>query len=351
MNNHIEWDVAEVLDYDYTYAYILEDTGKSNVNNLFALRVKTCGTLYNNRIIKPVKPANNSIKRIPLVGELVLIYKTHNEQSTRFKRRDDWYYVGTVDVHGSVNLNSLPGIAGDKGYEEIDKIKPGRTFITSSISPLQPFEGDLMIEGRSGNSIRFSSTINLTTTDPTVSENNLLVNNYYSVAPSWSKSDIGQDGDPIIVFSNGRQKLSNKQLIVEDPNTDASSLYLTSTQNVPINLSQPETKFNNLQGSQFIGAADKIILTAKNDIVLIDSKKAIVLNTTGDVRIGSSDADEPMVHGKVLESILQKIITHLLTTGIKCGNFDGGFTNDTLIGQCQDLLANLTSKNYRIKKT
>jgi hypothetical protein len=106
-----------------------------------------------------------------------------------------------------------------------------------------------------------------------------------------------------------------------------------------------------LQGSQFIGAADKIILTAKNDIVLIDSKKAIVLNTTGDVRIGSSDADEPMVHGKVLESILQKIITHLLTTGIKCGNFDGGFTNDTLIGQCQDLLANLTSKNYRIKKT
>jgi hypothetical protein len=352
MSNHIDWDVAEVLEYDYTYSYIFPDEGKTNIDNLFTLKVRSCSTLYNNQIIK-VRPANNSIKHIPLVGELVLIYKTFNEQSTKYKRRENWYYVGTVDLQGSINENMLPGISGDKTQDEIDKTKPGRTFTKKSIAPLQPFEGDLMIEGRFGNSIRFGSTINLSSNDSAVAENGLLVPNYYYTSPLWSKDDNGAFGDPIIAFSNGRKELPNKQFIVEDLNNDASSLYLTSTQKIPITLTKPTSRFNNFQGSQFIGVADKIILSAKTDIIVLDSKKAIVLNTPENVFIGSGADDdfEPMAHGQILQDILQDIIAHLLFTQIKCGDFTGTFLNDNKINAAQKKLNDLISKKYFIKKT
>jgi len=349
--HHIQWDVAEVLEYDYTYSYIFPDAGKTNTDSLFALKVRSCSTLYNDQFIL-ARPANNAIKRIPLVGELVLIYKTFNEQSTKYKRRESWYYVGTVDLQGSLNENMLPGLSGGKTQDEIDKTKPGRTFTRKAVAPLQPFEGDTIIEGRLGNSIRFGSTVNISTTDRSVSENNTLVPTYYYVEPTW-KSPNGQTyGDPIIVLSNGRKQLPNKQFIIEDPNADASSLYLTSNQTIPLTLSTPITRYNAFEGSQFIGVSDKIVLSAKTNVVVLDSKKAIILNTPEEVRIGSDDADERLVHGEVLKDILDKIISHLLYTQIKCGDLTGTFLNDTNLRAAQKkLYSELTSNKYFLKKT
>jgi hypothetical protein len=349
--HHIQWDVAEVLEYDYTYSYIFPDEGKTNTDNLFALKVRSCSTLFNNKFMI-ARPANAAIKKIPLVGELVLIYKTFNEQSTKFKRRESWYYVGTVDLQGSINENMLPGIAGEKTQDEIDSTKPGRTFSRKSVAPLQPFEGDTTIEGRFGNSIRFGSTVNISTTDRSVSDNNTLVPTYYYVEPTWKSPDNKTYSDPIIILSNGRQQLPNKQFIVENPNLDASSLYLTSNQIIQLNLSKPTTKNNPFTGSQFIGVADKIILNAKTDIIVLDSKKAIVFNTPEEVRIGGDDADERLVHGEVLKEILDKIISHLLYTQIKCGDLTGTFLNDTNLRAAQRKLYNeLTSNKYFLKKT
>ena len=355
--SNIHWDVAEVLEYNYTYAYIFPDEGKTNTDNLFALKVKSCSTLFNNKSLL-VRPANNSIKRIPLVGEFVLIYKTFNEQSSQNKRRESWYYVSTVDIQGSINENMLPGISGDKTQDEIDNTKPGRTFARKSVALLQPYEGDTTIEGRFGNSIRFGSTINISTTDPTVSENNTLVPTYYYVEPTWKNpkppngpSPENEPVQPIIVLSNGRKPLPNKQFTIEDPNIDASSLYLTSNQTIPLTLSKPTTRNSPFEGSQFIGVADKIILSAKTDVVVLDSKKAIVLNTPEEVRIGGDDADEPLAHGQVLQDILQDIIGHLLFTQIKCGDFTGTFLNDNKLNAAQTKLKELTSKKYFLKKT
>jgi hypothetical protein len=351
MSDHVQWDVAEVLEYDYTYSYIFPDEGRVNTDNLFALKVRSCSTLFNNKFMI-ARPANNSIKRIPLVGELVLIYKTFNEQSTKFKRRESWYYVGTVDIQGSINENMLPGIAGEKTQDEIDKTKPGRTFTRKVVAPLQPFEGDTIIEGRLGNSIRFGSTVNISTTDRSVSENDTLVPTYYYVEPTWKSPDNKTYSDPIIVLSNGRKELPNKQFIIEDPNVDASSLYLTSNQIISLTLSKPTTKNNSFTGSQFIGVADRLILSAKTDVVVLDSKKAIILNTPEEVRIGGDDADERLVHGEVLKEILDKIISHLLYTQIKCGDLTGTFLNDTNLRAAQKkLYSELTSNKYFLKKT
>jgi len=349
--NYIQWDVAEVLEYDYTYAYIFPDNAKTNTNNLFSLKVRSCSTLYDNKILF-VKPANNSIKRIPLVGELVLICKTFNEQSSKYKRRESWYYVDTVDLQSSVNENMLPGISGDKTQDNIDNTKPGRTFVRKPIAPLQPYEGDVLIEGRLGNSIRFGSTIDISTKDRSVSENDSLVPTYYYVQPGWTGAEKPVYGDPIIVLSNGRTELKNKQLTVENINTDASSLYLTSTQRInelktnnPI--SNPDTTtITKFSKSQFIGVADRIILKSKTDAIIVDAKQSLELNSPK-IFIGSSTNKEPMLHSTAVVSLFQKLIDM-----IKIGFADSsGVVCTPLYDSLQDastLMKQLTNDNIQI---
>jgi hypothetical protein len=270
MNYTVEFDVAEVLEYDRTYNYIGPDQTDSNVSELFALKVRSCSKYFNQ---KPIiaKPSNINIKQIPMIGEFVLIYKTFNQESTSEKRREAWYYITSIDVQSSMNENMLPGISDGLDQETIDKIKPGKNFTRKSISPLQPYEGDLIVEGRWGNSIRFSSTIDLNGEQK-----------HYNVAVPWKGNNT--QGSPIIILSNGRVDLPNKQFVVEDINSDASSLYLTSTQSFPglklhNDLSSKADNASSFSKSQFIGIADRIILKSKTDIIALDSNSTIELNS------------------------------------------------------------------------
>lgn len=340
MNKYIEWDVAEVLEHDYTYQYNTSEVADATVDKLFALKVRSCSTYFNQKVYL-ARPASTGIKRIPLVGEFVLIFKTFNEQTSPGQWRGSWYYVSTIDLQSSINENMLPGISVQIPQEQIDATKPGKTFVRKSISPLQPYEGDILIEGRLGNSIRFSNSIN--TTYP--------AGYYYKAAP-WSTSN-SDGGDPIIVLSNGRKNLPGKEFVVENAEQDASSLYLTSTQKLDtLTLSKQLTIHNNtFAGSQFVGIADRVILRAKSDIAVIDSQQAIILNTPGEIYIGGEDATEPLSHGLVLQQILQ-----LLVQAIAAGSTGPGgapcVTNAApLLNQIQNLLVELNSKQYKITKT
>jgi hypothetical protein len=345
MHNGIQFDVAEVLEYDKTYKWIDPASADSNTNQLFALKVRSCSAYFNQ---KPfiVKPSDINIKKIPLVGELVLIYKSFNQVSTSIKRRETWYYLTTVDLQSSVHANLLPGISGGKTQDEIDKTKPGNTFDFRVTSPLQPYEGDILVEGRWGNSIRFGSTIDLKGDQ----------SNYNTSTP-WLGG--ATQGDPIIVISNGRNTKSNKQFVAEDIRLDQSSLYLTSTQKLPglilgtVSETNPLTCYgpneSQFAKSQFIGVADRIILKSKTDIAVIDSPKAIVLNTPGEVKLGSDSANESMVHGDVLLSVLQKILNQL-NTPIQCGTMTGTFIDKSNISGAQRALQDLLSSKYFISK-
>lgn len=334
---NIEWDVAEVLEFERTYQYVPNAGENSNLSELFALKVRTCSQLFNQKIYI-VKPGNLSIKKIPLVGEFVLIYKTFNQQSTDTKWRETWYYLSTIDVQSSINENMLPGLSGEKTAEQINNTQPGYTFSRKSISPIQPYEGDVLIEGRNGNSIRFSSTLN--TKYPS---------NYYYKSPSWQGT---KTGDPIIILSNRTINRDKKEFVVENINSDASSLYLTTTQTISdLKLSKELTIYNStFNQSQFIGTGDRIILQAKKDIAVIDSQKAIVLNTPGEIKIGDDSADQAMVHGEVLYQIILKLVNAIGAGGTANGSMVT--TNATaLISQIYDLLPELKSKQYKIKKT
>lgn len=337
MSKRIEWDVAEVLEYDYTYRYVPETDSNSNTNKLFALRVRSCSSYFNDKIFI-ARPSNINMKQIPLVGEFVLIYKTFNQESTTDRWREAWYYVSSIDIQSSINENMLPGLSNGGTQEEIDNIKPGKTFTKQSISPIQPYEGDFLIEGRFGNSIRFGNSVDV----------NNAPTNYYYKNPNWITQNLSYD--PIIILSNGRKNLSNKEFVVEDINTDASSLYLTSTQQLTtFKLSKSLTVNNNFQGSQFIGTGDRIILQAKTDIAIVDGKRGIVLNTDETVRIGSDDANEPIPHGTILFQILNKLIAaiQLGTTGAGGPGVPIGIPELT---EAATLIAQLNSDKYFIKK-
>jgi len=341
MSKKIEWDVAEVLDYDYTYSYLAPDSaGLGNTNKLFVLKVRTCSSYYNNEVFY-VKPSNINTKQIPLVGEFVLIYKTFNNQTTNRKWREGWYYVTSIDVQSSINENLLPGISNGLTAEEINNIKPGRTFKSKSISPLQPYEGDLMIEGRFGNSIRFGSTISTNPGRP-----------YYFLSQTWKKMDNGEDGDPIMILSNGRNDKTKKEFVIENADSDASTLYLTSKQEIPLTLSTTlSDKRRGFLGSQFIGVADKVIISARRDAAIVDAKTDIILNCDNNVYIGGDNATQPIPQGRILEDILQYLICAI---GAGCTDSAGGnaVTNGQVdLQEAQRLLTNLSSKKYFIKAT
>ena len=331
----LEWDVGEVIDYDYTYRYEAPDKSSvGNTNSLFAIKIRTCGDYFNTRIII-AKPGNISNKQIPLIGEFVLVYKTFNELTTTTQWRETWYYLTTISVQSSINENMLPGISSNSSQQEIQNIKPGKTFEQRVISPLQPYEGDTLLEGRWSNSIRLGSSI---ASSP--------AGHYYKSAP-WSSN---KPGDPIIVLSNGRNNKTKKEFVVENIEQDAASLYLTSTQQLnDLKITKPLTVHNSFDGSQFVGIADRIILRAKRDLAVIDSELGIVLNTPNNIYIGGEKASQPLVHGDVLLDVLGKILDHLQFVPIQCGELTGGFLSKTQLASARRKLDDLVSSKYRME--
>ena len=89
-----------------------------------------------------------------------------------------------------------------------------------NIKPLLPYEGDYILEGRFGNSIRFGATAR-SEVIPISQSNN------------WSTGTKGEIGDPITIIRNGQSvTLDNQGWVhtLENINTDPSSIYLTSNQ-------------------------------------------------------------------------------------------------------------------------
>jgi hypothetical protein len=299
-------------------------TDSSDSNNLFCLTILVREN--NNTInIENVKPAFPNIKQIPIIGENVLVFRGYDFTTSPDARTHQWYYFPPVGIGSGINSNVLP--------INSHTFTPDVNFVQRSSPILQPYRGDILLAGRYGNSLRLSSTI--PTTD-------------YDVQPNWTGKTVT---DPIIILSNTTYTNTDRKYVVENIEQDVSSLYLTSTQTVPIVLSNNlESYTSAFNGSQLIATADRIILRAKTDIAILDSKEGIILNTDGDVLIGSDAASEPIPHGNVLVEILQELIS-----AIGAGSTSpGGPCTPNGVAQLQNALTklnSLNSSNYKIKKT
>lgn len=355
---NLDFKVGEVVaTFNDTYL----DTRQ---NWLYSILVRTINETNPQQIY--CRPADLNIKKIPLVGELVFIFQAYGNESSSSKVRTNWYYLTTLPVQSALNHNSLAGASAVQRNEkdgvleqqtgdikiDIDTTTPkttsdadtnstiplGVTFNERADVPfLQPYEGDLLIEGRFGNSIRFGSS------------HGQIENGRYNQiqASSWD----GRSGSPIIILSN-RKPDTPKKFTLENINEDYSSLYLTSpNQEVKtIQLSKELTRSNGFSGSQLIGSADKIVLQAKTGTIVFDASKRISMNAD-EILLGSEGATSPLVKGDVLEQVLKAIISAIRAGVIgPAGAYSTPVPGEGALAIAEGLLNSMKSTKFKIDK-
>ena len=339
-NTDIEFYIGQVVPLEADHqTYKPGELGKQD--KLFCISVLIYES-SNETLIKNVQPISANIKQIPIIGESVLIVKGYNNTTTRTTRSHQWYYFPSIGTISNANHNYQTPLAVNSSTFIEDA-----NFLKTEIIPKQPFRGDFLIEGRWGNSIRLGSSVKTNEDE-------------YTVAATWNSN---KDGDPIIILSNTRSKPPTGKPIetysIENIESDDASLYLTSTQNVkrlsfgtkkkPNSLKTMLPNESEFKQSQFIGVADRIVLSAKTDLAVINSPRGIILNTTGEVKIGNDSATSNLVHGDILYKILQQILNQLRVP-IQCGTMLGGFTSYSGATTAQKQLKDLLSSKYFITK-
>tara|TARA_R110000744_G_scaffold317624_2_gene424193 strand:- start:55 stop:1071 length:1017 start_codon:yes stop_codon:yes gene_type:complete len=177
------------------------------------------------------KPLFSSITQYPLLNELVYLVGAPSADYY-FDNTIMVYYLPPINIHSHPLHNAFPSTIkktnNNLTREEIEggasksnkneyEIIYGKYFKEKeNIRPLKPYEGDTILEGRYGNSIRFGST----------------VDNQMVTSPNrWSNE--GEIGNPITIIRNGQTE--NKpgksyEPILEDIDEDNSSIYLCSNQ-------------------------------------------------------------------------------------------------------------------------
>ena len=293
------------------------------------------------------KPFYPQLSAYPLVNELVLLFKLPNNNIGRNTSEESYYYINMVSLWNHPHHNAYPNPitsttlpdSQQKDYQqteagsvrrvtdestEIDlnsPINPSQaTFIErTNIHPLLPFAGDIMYQGRWGNSLRFGSTAKPTDTN---------------ALNDWS--EVGENGDPITIIRNGQPSESSDEgwvPITEDINNDLSSIYQTSTQQIPIEVSNqnygaystPPDSPETFDKPQVIINSGRLVFNSKNDHVLISAEKSIFLGSNSSInfstkehivdspiiKLGGKGANESVIKGDLFLAELQQIMTAL----------------------------------------
>ena len=314
---------------------------------VYGIKVKVLdGQSYtdvNSAAIITAVPLNFNCVRIPIVGEIVLILRAPSSYAHGLSVSLASYYLDIVSLNLSIHNNALPTVSktktmfgpvsGDsKKYEESSTGNTNQTETPTvdvnfseniAIKSLQPYIGDVIISGRYGNSIRFSTT-------PKSGE--------FKVPPKFSKSI----GAPITIYRNTKQSIDTKKIndfITED---------FTNEENVIVQASGQELEFEQASGVLtankkykitswkdekwgvtpqtlissgriiFNSTQKEIIAFAKNGIglssetsIAIDAKETISLNATK-IELGT-DSKEALILGNAFKTWIENLIQVLGT--------------------------------------
>ena len=402
-------------------------------------------------------PLQSHIKHIPLKDEVVLITVSPSEVLNDSSTGNKNYYLDIVNLWNHPHHNAHPGLNKQPEF--------GNTFEEAAdINPMLPFEGDVIVEGRFGNSLRFGST-NLSKDVVSKENDDIIKSNTYSAKVNFVKGDsnpesitsqlraienqvrqlsrantdvqtqtfvkasesqvtnpeplqsgdlaklrlektlsilsdfklissntqsrtqIGKTpytkgvsnvdspkyledqyvtvevtvttrekvpptesraslnnwssnsnpGSPITIISNGQ--ISTEEgysYVIEDVNNDFSSVYLTSTQQIPLlSTQQFNSTFNlgaseNYTQSQFLANSDRITLNGRDSIVITSAEKAgIKSNSTyiegvNELILDSSrinlgvNANHPVLKGDNTINLLTELLDEIIKFGTKC---------------------------------
>lgn len=344
---------ARVIDVilDETYPNFKTYGGWNSIGNIkYELINFPEGEQTTNKIAKPLLA---NIKTFPLKNEIVFLISLPDTDSlNNLTDNETYYYLTLISLWNHPHHNAFPNPINTstlsrsqrKDYKSIEEGNVRRVTDNSTeinlnstnnnggkfverinIHPILPFTGDNIFEGRFGNSIRLGSTIK---------SNSQYKNN-------WSTS--GNEGDPIIVIRNGQPANTSDKgwlPLVENINNDLSSIYFTSTQKIPVNVSS--TNFTGIRSEyaptfpqsynspQIILNSGRLLLNSTTDSILLSSKKIISLSAIEDiglssrgninlstkgVRLGGIEANESLIMG---DSFIKQFNTLLNSLSLLC---------------------------------
>ncbi len=273
----------------------------SSIGSILFQRVGESYSAENRNVI--AKPLFSNFKNYPIINEIVYILTLPNSNIENTPSEIEYYYFQSINIWNSNHHNAIPDLldgnttplnqqqpyshtrAGivNRVQDTPKEIKLGNTFTErNNIKNIQAFEGDIIYEGRWGQSLRFGSTVQGSKTfNP------------------WSNA--GLNGDPITILRNDQHTDENFPWIpqVENINLDKSSIYLTSTQQIPIEVASKkyksyetglEPKLPNLYSdSQIILTSGRLLFNSYDDSILLSSNDSINLNAQETVNV---DAEE-----------------------------------------------------------
>ena len=200
-------------------------------------------------------------KDIPILGEIIAIESSPSATSEQGKgNRKAWTRI--VNVWNAPEHNASPNTR-NPNYQ---KVLFGKGFKESGrINPLTNYPGDFMIQGRQGQSIRFTGSQHV---------NNPFTN---------SKNN----GQPLILIANGQiTARTGYEGVIEDVNKNFGSLYFTGFHQIPLqqankkrlSYNQPPEVANAYANPQVILNSGRIFLNAKEESILLSAAVSVGLN-------------------------------------------------------------------------
>jgi hypothetical protein len=252
-----------------------------------------------------VSPIDSSIREYPLKNELVLVFYslgrlfyTRRINSTNKTTESSWPglserfspQVSTQNRSDSAQLAAQGGTPY-RPWGMKQQFTLGDEFSENpNVRMVRPNEGDLIINGRFGNTVRFGSSLFSNPTTP-APQPNLL----FSVGQSPNKVtsiDLNNDGTQEQVASGPYG------LTYEDINKDKSSIWMVVDEEIVLNPatkgydahlrgsdSSDSTKYT---GAQIFVNSDRVILNSKVNELSLFSKKEINLSAVESVTISSA---------------------------------------------------------------
>jgi len=228
-------------------------------------------------------PLDTNIKKVPVVGEAVNIIRGMSSDSSPNVEKPQYYFTTPISLQKNINHNALPkgqstltgGGANASNYAEASAGNANASSTQAfsfdfgfeevkNVSALQPFSGDILIEGRFGQSMRLGYTPSGTQTTQN---------------PSWT----GDSTSPITILRNTQNSSGWNKFVIEDVNEDDTSLYMTSKQKINLSQAHPFSLGvtpANLHGDpQVLINSERVLLNAKKDRVILAGTEDVNIST------------------------------------------------------------------------
>ena len=273
----LKFEPVEVLD-------VLTDVNDSNATAVSGRYVvsQQNSPIEQTFLFYPLDPNN---LQIPVRGEVIL--------GTEFLGK--YYYMSKLNIQNSPIANTKPNISS-YASKPVENFQLGKYFTENSTGAkkLISREGDTIIQGRFGNSIRLGSNQSEDFFNDTTNEEDKK----YIDSPSVK-----------IVSGIDRTELNDDDFYYqEDLNTEKSSIYLTTNEELRFGFGNKEV----------FSPDDKPQITIQSNRIVFHGREEFNVYSPS-INLGDDENLEPGVLGNSLKKLLEDILDVIENTNIGAG--------------------------------